>query len=130
MKYILMKAHTVSEWAGADFALVPLSPKRLAYFKEMRDLIEQVNKSHSVNQLVVYGDNADFLIDPQDIGFDIPEENAVIIDIEDADKFAEPAQQLRNGEMKFSTDDITFCTYGKHTDEEYWCRCSYEDIFK
>lgn len=123
-----MKAVTGSEWDGVEFALLPFSEKRLNQFIAKKNVLDTLE---DVNELVVYADEVEFFTDLSQLNIEIDEDEIpIIVEINDIEELSRPEQTIKYGHISFGKEEITFSGYGKHTDEEYWCKLSYSQIEK
>ena len=124
VKYHMIEARTNSEWDDVSFALLRDSISTSSQYKKLRELIKQLD---DVDVLSVYDDDVVYFNDSE--FFDEHKVNPVIYLTDDEfEKLSRPDQNLRDGKVNFEKDNIMFCSYGKHTGEEFYCRISYEKL--
>lgn len=129
MKYLLLPAHTSSEWDSVSFALIELPPSRDSYIKKMIKRQLELEKE-GINVLGVFSDNAEFYNDETQLpkkclvagGGIMPNVKAQVVSLRrtTVDKLTQPEQTLRYGRMEFLGGGVKFITYGKHTGEEFY----------
>ncbi len=125
MKYILVNAHTTSEWDSVSFALIELSPEREAFIKTLNQRQLEL-KVEGIDVLGVFCDNADFYNDesqlPQKYINEDGNVKAGIVKLTRrmVDKLTQPEQSLKYGRMEFLFGGVKFTTHGKHTGEEFY----------
>jgi hypothetical protein len=135
MKYIIMPALTSDEYEDVSFATVELTDERIAYFKKLQGIYNNLPQNENIAHLVIFSDNADFFTDneelPEDILLDSDEDfTPVIAEIDENtfSTFSRPTETIKYGEMRVDADGITFIGNGKYSNNEYSCEFSFSLI--
>jgi hypothetical protein len=125
--YIVIKAHTASEWDGCDFAIVMLSEHYLSLLEQRINKAAMFTDELSFNHLS-YWDSPDGWF----VGDDTEDHWRVLHSIEGSwafveldedaiEKFVKPEQVVDSGSIRIDKDgSLRFVAYGKHTSEEFW----------
>jgi hypothetical protein len=125
--YIVIKAHTASEWDGCDFAIVMLSEHYLSLLEQRINKAAAFKEEMSFEHLT-YWDSPDgwFVADDEEDQWDIISSiqgSWAFVDLdEDAiEKFVKPEQDIDTSNIRIHDDGtIQFFAHAKHTSEEFW----------
>lgn len=132
MKYILMKAHTNSEWDSVNIGLLRVNDRFISRLINCYELLKNPLLVE-IDELVINSDMIDFYIDEVESIEEITGKTDIVGEVielteSQVEGLSMPESSLRGGSIKISRFGVTFSTYGKHTGEEFWCDISIDAL--
>ncbi|MCA6431875.1 MAG: hypothetical protein IM613_20785 [Cytophagales bacterium] len=134
-KYLILKAFTGSDHEICSFALLPLPLK----LKDPLGKLQLLVDNPDVATITVFGDFATFYSDLEELPDTVmnmlesaKDEEPLVVELPPqlVESLQVPSETIKQGEVAYGRETVTFSATGKDSRTEYWCTANRTKLLK